>query len=252
MIVCRDSSLGTWRSSFPHRFLALLVADRAQQELVLADFKAEFIILEHLEQASYQDHTIKQLLLEMVWPADTFVREIFIDLIEGGWSLPLTANLLGRLEAFSRSSKRTKIQEDLFQRCRKREQLSDSGQCSRRGRYDVATRCGLIAAYDRREIIVSAEAKLCAPRHMGASYFESKAGSKFSMGLNQLDTLHAARPDWSSPSPAGYKLRVDCWRCCVALQGDVLRIRMAWLSALCQPGYMIRHRTHLPAGYLWF
>jgi hypothetical protein len=250
IIDSRLGSVGTWTSTYPHHFVGLVSDDIEVQRASLADAKHDFELLESLEQLAYDNLFARNFVKELMWPNDTFVRETFIDLVEAEWKLPLHGGLQARLKGFAFANKRTKIQEDLFKACRKRQSLSDAGFCSRRGRWDIAIRSSLIREYDRKPLNISPQAKDVAGKSLGAAMFENKAASKFSMGADVLDSLHEDPASWPSPSPMSYKVRVTAWSCMQHFQGDVAKVQLSWLSLLAMPGYMLYHSTLLPHGSL--
>ena len=248
IIVNRHGSLGTWTLAYPHRFLGLVADDLETQRATLGCVKADFDLLTRMEEIAHHDNYTQEILHQLMWPRCVFTRETFIDLVECGWALPLASSVSERLKGFAFVNKRTKIQEDLFNRCRKRESLSDASFCSRRGRWDVAVRSSLITDYDRKNLFVSPQAKDVACRTLGAAMLENKAAAKFSMGEDTLMTIQEVNPSWPTPSPASYKLRADAWLCCRALAGDMAKVRQSWLSLLSPPGFLLQHPDHLPRG----
>lgn len=248
IIDARIGSVGTWTHSYPHHFVGLLSDDLQVQRRAMDDAKRDFELIEMLERASLANNWVKNFVRELMWLADVFVRETFIDLLEHEWTVPLPETAAKRLRGFAYANKRTKIQEDFFKIIRKRQSMSDSGYSSRRGRWDAAVRSHLIESYDRKNLTVTPQAKNVAGKRLPPNVFENRAVSKFSLQESGLDTMKEDPPSWPSPSPENYKLRAEAWACALYCSGCSDTMRMAFLSLLASPGYVLRHPQLMKQG----
>jgi hypothetical protein len=251
MLRVSDSRLGstnTWTHAYPHHFVGLISANQEQRRNTMDDCRAAFMLLERLEVLARADNFVRQFLQDLLWPLDAFTRETFIDLVEHDFQLPLPSPLHRRISRFARAKKRTKICEDAFKVARKRQSLVETGIASRRSTWDTLVSSTLIQSYDAKNLVITQEAKSCAPKLLDKSYFECTAGSMYSMGEAVLDEMKQEPTPYPSPSPASYKLRGDAWQCAIQMNGDPRLLRMSWISLLAMPGYLLYHRVELAGG----
>ncbi len=102
---------------------------------------------------------------------------------------------------------------------------------------------------DRKESFITPDAKEASSKlKMNETCFEQKAASKFSAGVDLLETITEVNPSWPTPSPERYKLRPDAWLCAKFHGGDPAKIHMSWLSLLATPGVLLWDNVHFKPG----
>ena len=224
---------------YPFGFLALVEASDAEKVLSLSQLKKDWKLLCKLELVAIGDPWLQRSLSQLRWPSEQWAREIFIMLAEEKFTR-VTPELQTQLDHFSRSWFGTKLNEDLFNRYRSREGDSSCGRFSRMSRWHVASTTKLMKEFDRREIQSTPAVEKTKPNDATTDLFQARA-SDFSSDKAWMDHLHEESVEWPHLTGQSMKLRGLIWSAFRRLDGDVAKLRVAWLSLLISPGHFVHY-----------
>lgn len=229
----------TYSACYPGLFLLLVEPTDLERSRALLRMKHDFDLLTKVEKKALDDPFLKNVLRQMRWPAEQWVREVLVMLSEENFE-QVTPEVQLQLNQFGLSWFGTNLNEDLFNKWRQRESSHSAGRFSRMSRWHCATTTTLLSDYDSQPVSVSPQAHQQGLANADKSLFEGST-KKFTLGAESFESLTSAG-DWPHLTGQGMKLRGFVWECVKRLDGDGAKIRRAWLSLLVSPG----HFVHLP------
>lgn len=248
MSYCRD---------FPMVFAGFLDRDEANRQRT-ADFcRKVFATLTEAEQKSHDDVWLADFLKYLIWPDMTWVREVFVALLEAGDAATAPPqDILDEIRDFCRGPCSTKPCEDGFNVLRAAAKQSPNGSLSRPARWQHCMSSNIVVESDfvRPPVVAQDEidASIATQGRLGSTIFEAKSGN-FSLGETAEQQYLRGPRVWASMSSSRYMVRSFALSALLESGGDVGKLKKAWLSKLLMPGQIAGRRVSGSADVrLWW
>lgn len=225
---------------FPGFFIALLDPDRDARAAALRRIEGWAKLLAAAEVCALADPWVKQFLVSLVWPQMTYVREVLAMLFEISYDeAKVTDEIREAVAGYAYSFLSTKINEDMFNRLRRRETSHQSEQLGRLSRWHVAASSDVLKEYDLQPVVVTAAARQMTCHKPPPGCFQNLSADGLSLGEAALSEM--VKPGaFPAQSPGTNKLGCPAWCCVTELNGDWAKIKLTWLSLLASPGLVLR------------
>lgn len=153
-----------------------------------------------------------------------------------------TKEVLTAVEGFAKSFLSTRIDEDVFNRCRQREHAQSAESISRAGRYHVAVSSDLMQAYGSEPVTVTSRDRGLTSKAPPAEAYHCLDAGRCSLSGHELAII-SDKHAFPHVSPSANKLAGPAWCCVEKLGGDWGKIKNSWVSLLATPGLMLLDRS---------
>lgn len=233
----------TWSDSLPGAFLPLLSRDEQARKACLQKLEEWFKVLCRLEQTANTDPRARQFVNNLLWPLETYPREILIMLSETSFQ-EVTKDIVELVEGFGKSWLQTNIDEDIMNKLRTREAAHSAGRLGSNARWHCCVTSGVIENYGRTLIQPTTASKTLPCVHPSKRTYHEANPNNFSMGKESFDVMDDLKA-YPHISPAGIKLRGPAWLCARAFKGDYTKVSQCWRSLLISPGMLVHDASEV-------
>lgn len=231
----------TYSHRLPGFLIGVLDPDVERRRAALGRIRVWYDLLQRADRQSQKDAWVRNFMFSLIWPGMTFVRETLALLCEVNFEEP-TQEVLMHIRGFAESFLSTRIDEDVFNRCRQREHAQSAEQIGRPGRWHVAMSSTLLKDYDWAPTTVTPAARSLTSRPPPGDTFQNLNAKKCSLTQKQLATLSDPTA-FPHSSPMANKLAGPAWCCVESLDGDWSKIKVSFQSLLATPGLFLLDRS---------
>ena len=190
--------------------------------------------LEQLEDRGREDTWVAGFVRYLMRPASSFVREVLVMLHELDFH-KVCKEVQDILDQFALSFVSTNIDESCFQRCSQREQASSTEPLSR---YHVGKYSELLKDHDRLAIPITATSQ-SASTNVAPSTDVYEYQNLHKCSLDKALTVEMGPASCHSPAPQALKMVGVAWTSSDCVDGDIARVKRAWLSLLCPAQHLM-------------
>jgi hypothetical protein len=237
---------------FPKLFI-LLLGDEEEQREVLASLQIWWTWFNMMDRLSLVDRRARDWWNFIVQAHWVFTREVFVQLDEIQFELPLPECLLEDITNYAYSQRGTVIDENGMRILANRARHHPSKQISRTSRYHALLTSDLLTENGMRPLEITQAARSIAPATLDPGIFTAK-DREFSLGLENLQTLAEGTASWKTMSPLNYRSIGLAWYAFGQVNGEFDQTKTAWLSMLARPKTLIYKKGTLSSetcGLVW-
>ena len=242
----------------PMAFIPLVSTAALTRNLRLAQLHKDWDWLEKLEREAHDDCELATWLFNVVFAKDTWARELFIQLLECGWT-EVSAEVHFQIDSFSKTWLSSLIIEEAFNDIRRVSALHRGLKCDPSGAWHILASGAVLTSHGREGVTIEARAEAAAATSSPSLHIPKQATCSWSD--ERLSDLTAQRPQRPFPhqSVENYRHSSLAWMLLQKAEGSWQRMRKAWKSQLLASGMvfydmeekvlkLVLHSTHY--GYL--
>jgi len=233
----------TYSEDLPSRFASLVHPSADCRAAGAKWVRDAFELVTGAEAAALHDPWLQDYIGNMLWPRNTWVREVCIALAEMDWqALP---HAIAEEVRHANMGPATSVEEELaFNNCRRNMDSSRTGKLGRKAVWHRCLMSGVLEDSDRPQQRPTAADRVEAKKHFKAtlpdSIFDSR-NVEFSLGEELIEQyLEQAKAGKSfTPSPERYMLRPQALHALRECGQDYLKLRRAWHAKLAVQGHLL-------------
>lgn len=236
----------TFSDCLPGYFMVLLSGDSGLRKHGLLQLSGWFRLLCDMEELAEKQGTVKRVLRDLMWPQETFVREVLVLLAESDFQ-DISYEVRHMIQGYADSWKATVVNEDMTNKLRYVEGAQSAGRFARPTRWYRAQESGPIERYDRKLIKGTAASANLNTLPPPDKVYKHSGVSQLSLHHNMLNLFNDAAA-YPHMSLAAMKLRGAAWLCIRYFRSCPENIELAWLSLLCSAGWLVHDGSDLGGG----
>jgi hypothetical protein len=227
----------TYARCYPAMFLRCVKTSELECRAALALIKEDWTLLNQLERSALSNPWLRKVLMTLRWPFEQWCRELHVMFAELDWS-EVSEEITKQLSEYMVGFFSTNINEDCFNKFRSRENVHSSGAFGRLSRWHVSSTTTLLSDYGKKPLQVSSAIESGNPQAATDALFSAKV-SDFSLNYNLLDKLTETSTEWPHLAGSSMKMRGVIWSAIKYLEGNIDKMRRAWLSLVVSPGHLV-------------
>jgi hypothetical protein len=233
----------TYSEDLPSRFASLVHTSADCRAAGAKWVRDAFEVVTGAEAAAFDDPWLQDYIANMLWPRNTWVREVCISLAEMDWqALP---HAVAEEVRHANMGPATSVEEELaFNNCRRNMDSSRTGKLGRKAVWHRCLMSMVLEDSDRPQQRPTAADRVEAKKHFKSTLPDSIFDSRhvdFSLGEELIEQyLEQAKTGKSfSPSPQRYMLRPQALHALRECGQDYSKLRRAWHAKLAVQGHLL-------------
>ena len=231
----------------PGVFLGLLLDDAAQRESCLARLHHLWDSLHFVERTALTNTTCRSFLRRLVWPCSSWIRGLFLSLLEYDWKF-IPEWVVGEIKAWASAVKTTELEEIFFNKLRDHERHSKANILGPLSSWVYMVGCKEIESFGLAGPRPTIDTEQFKSDHKTANRLRASTFKHnlkpFSLGEELLATV-TGKQTWPSLSPKRWAETVICTDLLQAAfnANSVAMIEGCWKNSLASAGWVLRPRS---------
>ena len=222
----------------PLLFVGLLSPNKDQVQNTLTQLQTQWRAYEALEGTALDNQDHAHFLRQCLIPLQQWCMEIYLRLWQCDF-LSVPTIVTEEIGAFAATFLGTEIVENAFRVGRTVASLNQGGKLQPESLWHaISLSQSPLQEYERPPIRPTSVARGVASKRVPSSIFHPEP-SACTLDREVLSRLQSDSPHWPTVNGTSWKRSSMHWKLLAHVEGDAQRALSAWVSMLCQPGFVL-------------